>query len=1217
MQNSSLESQANASVLRAYLASVLPDSRLTDAAVDAAYQPLLLMQTKHVMAAFAFSNGEMRKSYEDLYRSFKNYYAEQRGMWDALDLAFVFCVQPGVPNLDRFCSNVETDVYFCRKFVVPLILPLDTTLARLPFLPLTPLDGQSQRPPSAQTFLQQCRVPAILAKFLVVQHQRSPEGIVEDCTSGEFGEPQELTPIANAPGLQADQAVNPVRLETVSIENFRAYRKTQTFLVGKDVTVLYGPNGFGKTSFFDAVDFAATGGIGRIRQIESSSDATFKRAAQHLDSKLEDSLVTLSFLCNGTIRKITRSVRDRKQALLDGRSTDRKAILGELTGGDIPATDRVENFVSLFRATHLFSQEHQELTKDFQDDCQLSGQIVSRMLAFEDFANAVNKAAKVRTVVQSAIANASQEIKELSEQIADEKKELDRLGQTAKAHSNIEALDADIAALRSKLASAGIAVVSDKSDVATVRGWRASLEARYAESQSRSTRLSDLAKEVAGLPRIRTDLAALQQQIAQTEQAVEAADEKRVASELLLQMAEQRVADIAAKRTEAQARAGLLEWVRMTQPGYAQLLDKQRVLNEELNRATIALAQHQASEEKATTDLHTMENLAEQVRDKLTTNRAELVAVQTLIESLAAWQTNRTRLGAVDESEKTALISLEALRADERDKSSQVAALATEEARLARQVAEVDQSQSELKTLLSQLQGHVRNGTCPLCGEDHGSKDALISRIQKHVVADIARATRAELNGVRGKSRQLAEWLASNKQGQQTTDAHLVNLKNERAKLITEIGIFANSVAKVGIVIDSSGPTPAEQLQDRHDRLQQEIANLNRQIQETGAALQAARVLRAEAKNLVTAKATVITDAKATLMRLQEETNKLRNDPRLTDISLDIDPEQLAEIERDNLVHLTNIDAEAAISLPEAAQAKAQVSTLRQGLTSLKAQLAPLRTHLLRLQSTVTQITGRLKDSKLSPDTAEDTMLAMIAEQSRMQAQLLALRDSSSNMELAIDAATTAAALTRLLENIRNKEKAVTTAVRKRDQYQPWLKYFDELARLVSSQQNDAIADFAREYGPRTSVIQRRLRAVYGFDDIEIRSRESAITVRVKRNGEELRPTDYFSQSQQQTLLLGLFLTACSSQNWSAFSPVFLDDPVTHFDDLNTYAFLDLIVGLLESNIGTRQFIISTCDEKLLQLAQQKFRHLDDRAKFYRFSAIGAEGPVVAEIAPT
>jgi exonuclease SbcC len=111
-----------------------------------------------------------------------------------------------------------------------------------------------------------------------------------------------------------------------------------------------------------------------------------------------------------------------------------------------------------------------------------------------------------------------------------------------------------------------------------------------------------------------------------------------------------------------------------------------------------------------------------------------------------------------------------------------------------------------------------------------------------------------------------------------------------------------------------------------------------------------------------------------------------------------------------------------------------------------------------------------------------------------------------------------------------------------------------------------------------------------------------------------LRPTDYFSQSQQQTLLLGLFLTMCISQTWSGFSPIFMDDPVTHFDDLNTYAFLDLIVGLLDSDFGKRQFIISTCDEKLFKLARQKFRHLGERATFYRFVAIGPDGPIVEQM---
>lgn len=1199
--------------LRSYLERVLPDSRLTNAAVDPAYKPLLLLQTKHIMAAFAFSNGDVRKTYDAIYGSFKKYYAEQRGQWDALDLAFVFCVQPGVPNLDHFCSSVETDVYFCRKFVVPLAPPLDSSLARLPFLPLTPLNGQSLRPASAQTFLQHCGVPAVLAKRLVVQRERSPEGIVEDCTNGDFGEPRELTPVVNAPVVQSERAVESVLLERVSIKNFRAYRKPQTFAFGADLTVLYGPNGFGKTSFFDAVDFAATGEIGRIK---SSGEAHFRKTTQHLDSKSEESVVSLYFRCNNAVRKVTRNVSNRKKALLDGRPTDRKTILGELTGANIPATDRVENFISLFRATHLFNQEQQELTKDFQNDCRLPPEIVSRMLAFQEYANAMSKASKVCGVLQTTIASANAEITELSEQIADERQELVRLGQTAKAHANIEALDAEIEALRGELDAAGVAVAPQKPDATIVRGWRASIEARLLESQSRGRRLSTLAKEVAGLPRMREDLASFQQQLAQKEQTLGAADERRIASELTLQYAEQRFAEMNARCAETQARADILEWVRATKPVYARLVQKHGTLNVELNHAIDALAQHRTTEEKATNDLRVQDNRAAQAAEQLKAKRIELIAVQSLNESIASWQVSRARFAAAVESERTVVKSLELLRVEGRELALQVTAVAAEEARISRQIAQVEKKQSELKNLLSQLLGHVRTGVCPLCGEDHGSKDQLVHRIQNHVTADAASGARADLNAVRERANQLAERIAENEQKQQAADTQLTDLKKEQARLNVEIGRIENSAVELGIVLETSGPTPVEQLQERQNRIQEEIAELNRQIQETGVAAEAARTALANTKALVRAKTAEMTDRKAALALLQEEITRLRDDPRLTQFSLDLDDEQLAELERLNREQLTEFRAAAVKAQTEATEKRKEVNALREEYTLLKDQLPILRTQLATLQKMVAQITARLEESTLPSDASEEMLLSLIAEESRTQAQFLRLQDSASNLELAIDAATTSAALTQLLQNVRNKEKAVATAERQLVQHRPWLKYFEELSGLVSSQQNEATASFTREYGPRTSVIQRRLRSVYGFDDIEIRSHESTISVRVKRRGEELRPTDYFSQSQQQTLFLGLFMTACISQNWSAFSPVFLDDPVTHFDDLNTYAFVDLIVGLLESHLGKRQFIISTCDEKLLQLARHKFRHLGERAKFYRFSAISEEGPVVDEIAP-
>lgn len=149
--------------------------------------------------------------------------------------------------------------------------------------------------------------------------------------------------------------------------------------------------------------------------------------------------------------------------------------------------------------------------------------------------------------------------------------------------------------------------------------------------------------------------------------------------------------------------------------------------------------------------------------------------------------------------------------------------------------------------------------------------------------------------------------------------------------------------------------------------------------------------------------------------------------------------------------------------------------------------------------------------------------------------------------------------------------------------------------KLLRTQQALATDHFITEYGPRTAVIQQRLRPVYGFGEVEVSSKDSAIGIRVHRKGETLRPMDFFSQSQVQTLVLGLFLTACSSQTPSGFSSIMMDDPVTHFDDRNTYALLDLILRWQSSPEGEWQFVISTCDEKLLQLARYKFRHMGGR----------------------
>ena len=96
--------------------------------------------------------------------------------------------------------------------------------------------------------------------------------------------------------------------------------------------------------------------------------------------------------------------------------------------------------------------------------------------------------------------------------------------------------------------------------------------------------------------------------------------------------------------------------------------------------------------------------------------------------------------------------------------------------------------------------------------------------------------------------------------------------------------------------------------------------------------------------------------------------------------------------------------------------------------------------------------------------------------------------------------------------------------------------------------------------------------------------------------------------------MLCLFLSATLTQTWSSFAPILLDDPVEHFDDLNSYALVDLIGGLITDPNEGRQFLISTCDERLFRLMRQKFSNLTKKILFYAFDSIGDDGPSVKKL---
>lgn len=86
---------------------------------------------------------------------------------------------------------------------------------------------------------------------------------------------------------------------------------------------------------------------------------------------------------------------------------------------------------------------------------------------------------------------------------------------------------------------------------------------------------------------------------------------------------------------------------------------------------------------------------------------------------------------------------------------------------------------------------------------------------------------------------------------------------------------------------------------------------------------------------------------------------------------------------------------------------------------------------------------------------------------------------------------------------------------------------------------------------------------------------------------EDYRPEIYFSSAQLNTVAFSSFFSrALDSRENLKINTIFIDDPVGHFDDMNVLGFVDLMRSLLECS--DCQIMMSTHDERVFRILQRK-----------------------------
>lgn len=101
----------------------------------------------------------------------------------------------------------------------------------------------------------------------------------------------------------------------------------------------------------------------------------------------------------------------------------------------------------------------------------------------------------------------------------------------------------------------------------------------------------------------------------------------------------------------------------------------------------------------------------------------------------------------------------------------------------------------------------------------------------------------------------------------------------------------------------------------------------------------------------------------------------------------------------------------------------------------------------------------------------------------------------------------------------------------------------------------------------------------------------------------QVNPILFLSAGQVNVLSLSIFLARCFEYGNKEIETIFMDDPIQNLSDINVLSFIDLLRTLITTH--NKQIVISTHDEKFFRLLQNKLPEEYCSAKYFEFESMG------------
>lgn len=1007
-----------------------------------------------------------------------------------------------------------------------------------------------------------------------------------------------------------------MRIKNITLDNFRCFQHCKIDL-SADVIAIHGRNGVGKTTIFDAIEFALLSSIGRF--------AGYPDPPNYLPHVLGDGKTSVRVDFDDNDMNWVQAVWENSEVFLDssrGWRHHRNFLYQFLVNEDYaPPRQEVQPAADMFRSTILLSQDliNHFVTAKSEERVH----VLSWLAGSAHYQKCWYKARQVAEEAQRR-------------QRAKEEALLIKKGRVGELKSKLNEQDARISEVKEQLGTKPTLyndVVSALQKAGLPVSWpspTSSEVAREIAASARGTcmeRLDLLAEQTNQLAALETILPQhSENQQRKRALLVMVADAKKEFRNLLdqenaatasLKRVERKIVDLNVRITEQSKQFKRLQQLPGLQQQQSELVKTKDIAKSKHETLQNKYAQETLELEKIQASLDRANSHALKLRDSQEKVSVHLKNLRSLKDSLPRYMSAKKKVKEIERQFQEASNQRKALEKQIGHGQKKQYELSKVLAEMEAKVARKRTSSNETRELISRLKERVTGSTCPLCGHDHSSSEALLKAISNRlneVPLELQKAIE-QLENTSNELSAINEELTRNQKELERFTELIASLQETKGKVqseIHEIEVRATTldVPLVNKTIDA--------LINKNQRLLEEQTLKSRQAEEE--VRNTERRFKEASLNVGSLK-----NGLAKQQRVYEDVQSKLNDLDVEIIELGLS-DQIKLTSKQTAKLITEIESQLVKSEKEKSDCMDMKGKLQNELELSRHERAKVEKNLEEWQQTVLQLTERIEDFKsrckrleLPPDTSDESISTYRRKLDKQRKEL----------EEAIHITRQYETICRVTEMEKERDRIASQYKDECSQAENIKKAIAELVdaqekggtwtALLRKKVDDVVEQTIATHQPQ---IERFFKAMipqpYLFERITMMRDREGLRLGLRYKGQEDdagEPLFFLSLAQANVLALAIFLSLGIEGRWSKLDTLLLDDPVQHLDDLDAIAFLDCLRATALGKFGKRkQLIVSTCDQNLYLLMLRKFNLL--RVENLTFTGIslldkGIEGPEV------